>query len=53
MKKTFSFINGKPVYKDCTSYLMENSFSEKVSTAETVKRINMVPHFELSVKTKK
>ena len=35
------------------SNLMENSFSEKVSTGATVKHINMVPNFELTVKTKK
>jgi len=32
---------------------MEKSFIEKVSTGATVKRINMVLHFELSAKTKK
>jgi thiaminase len=46
MKKSFSFINEKPVCTDCTSYLMENSFSEKVSKGATIKRINMVSHFE-------
>jgi hypothetical protein len=50
MKKSFSFINEKPVYTDCTSYLMENTFSEKVNRGATVKRINMVPSFKLSVK---
>ena len=53
MKKSFSFINEKPVYADCTSYLMENSLSEKVSTGATVIRVSMVSHFELSAKTKK
>jgi len=28
MKKSVFFFNEKPVYADCTSYLMENSFSE-------------------------
>jgi hypothetical protein len=53
IKKSFGFINEKPFYQTLLSYLMENSFSEKVYTGSTLKRINMFPHFELSVKTKK
>jgi hypothetical protein len=53
MKKSFSFINEKPVYTDWTSYLMENTFSKKLNRGATIKHINMVPNFKLSVKTKK
>jgi hypothetical protein len=52
MKKPFSYINEKPAYTDCILYLMKNSFSEKASRKARVKRINMIPQFELSVNTK-
>jgi hypothetical protein len=42
-EKSFLFINEKSVYTEWTSYLMENSFSEEVSTEATFRRINTFP----------